>query len=111
MMPADTPLSEITLSPAYRHVQRQLSRWLESGRTGDASAFAVRTALGTLNLVEYDRLSRWLAWLCLAARSRGDSMLAMRLKRLDTALGSAVRLAMHKLPGARRPGQPLQRSA
>lgn len=102
MMPADTALSEVTLSPAYRHVQRLLSTWLESGRiaSGDNSAFAVRTAIGTLDLVEYDRLSRWLAWVCLAARSHGDTTLTARLKQLDIALGSAVRMAMHKLPGA-----------
>lgn len=110
MMPANTALSEVTLSPAYRHVQRLLSTWLESGRiaSGDHSAFAVRTAIGALDLVEYDRLSRWLAWICVAARSRGDSTLAARLKQLDTTLGSAVRMAMHKLPGMVVPGH-LQR--
>lgn len=112
-MPVNTVLSEINLSPAYRQVQRLLSRWLEAGRTrhGDVSAFAVRAALGSLDIVEYDRLSRWLAWICVAARSHGDATLAVRLKRLDTVLGSAVRMAMHKLPGATDPGLPLRLSA
>lgn len=113
MMLAKPVLSEITLSPAYRHVQRQLSKWLESGRVaaGDSSAFAVRTAIGNLNIVEYDRLSRWLAWVCLAARSHGDTTLTARLKQLDIALGSAVRMAMHKLPGTVDAGHLLRLSA
>lgn len=113
MMPANATLPEITLSPAYRHVQRQLAKWLESGRiaAGDSSAFAVRTAIGSLDIAEYDRLSRWLAWVCLAARSHGDATLTARLKQLDLALGSAVRMAMHKLPGSGDAGHLLRLSA
>ena len=112
-MPVNTALSEINLSLAYRQVQRLLSAWLEAERArhDDVSAFAVRAALGRLDIVEYDRLSRWLAWVCLAARSQGDSTLTARLKRLDVVLGSAVRMAMHKLPGAAGPGLPLRLSA
>lgn len=113
-MPVNTALSEINLSPAYRQVQRLLSAWLDAGRAsqGDVSAFAVRAALGSLDIVEYDRLSRWLAWVCLASRSQGDTTLVARLKHLDTVLGSAVRMAMHKLPGnTAGPGLPLRLSA
>ena len=112
-MPVNTVLSEITLSPAYRQVLRLFSGWLEAGRTshGEASAFAVRAALGNLDIVEYDRLSRWLAWMCLAARSQGDTTLATRLKHLDIVLGSAVRMAMHKLPGVAGPELSLRLSA
>ncbi len=101
MMTTYTTLSsEIRLSPPYRQAQRLLAGWIQSRRTvpDDHSVFAVRAALGALGNVEYDRLTRWLAWLEVATVTQGEPALSKRLKRLDTALSSAVRMAAYKLP-------------
>jgi hypothetical protein len=108
MMPAHAPLPEIFLSPAYRHVQRLLAAWLD---TGQGSVFALRAALGALDRVEYDRLSRWLAWSCVAAASHGDARLETRLERLDPRLARTLHAAMDKLPGAPGQGRRLRLSA
>ncbi|HEX7342428.1 MAG TPA: hypothetical protein VF269_09170 [Rhodanobacteraceae bacterium] len=89
----------ITLSPAYRQAQRTLAQWLERGTDSRQVHFIERTTWGLLDAVEHDRLARWLAWLSLAASSRGDTRLATRIQRLDAALDQAITHAMHLLPG------------
>jgi hypothetical protein len=91
--------AERVLSAAYREAQRVLARWLES-RLTDArpSAFTARAALAKLEPHECFSLARWLAWLSVAAASRGDSGLDARLQRLDGALFLTYRQALQRLP-------------
>ncbi len=103
-----TTIAELVLSAPYRSAQRTLAAWLENGNAAARRrAFAVRAALAALDATERDRLARWLAWLCVAARSRGETTLADRIRRLDTVMHAAVEEALARLPS---PGRPLVRS-
>ncbi|WP_445145772.1 hypothetical protein [Dyella sp. Tek66A03] len=94
-----TTIAELSLSKAYRHAQRSLSSWLERGEAGARQgAFVVRAALGGLDATERGRLARWLAWLSVAARSRGKASLEARIHRLDASLHEAVQDALARLP-------------
>ena len=95
-----TTIAELSLSKAYRHAQRSLSSWLERGDAAGArqGAFAVRAALGGLDATERSRMARWLAWLSVAARSRGQASLEGRIHRLDASLHQAVQDALARLP-------------
>lgn len=91
--------AEVKLSAAYREAQRVLTRWLESrGPKPRPSVFTARAALATLEQHERYSLARWLAWLQVAAGSRGEHGLDARLKRLDRALFLAYRHALQRLP-------------
>jgi hypothetical protein len=93
-----TTIAELALSAAYRQAQRALSAWLERGSAEmRRGAFAARAAIAGLDATERHRLARWLAWLCVAARSRGESI-QMRIQRLDTALGMTVEEMLSHLP-------------
>lgn len=103
---------ELHLSAAYRHAQRNLGHWLEQGTTGlRQRAFAVRAALAQLDPVEHHRLARWLAWLCVAAQSRGEANPEARIGRLDPALHRSLLLSLARLPAGigqpRAPGHRL----
>ena len=91
-------LPELALSAPYRQAQRSLAQWLERDRSGARrQVFAVRAALASLNATERHGLSRWLAWLCVAAASRGESVLD-RIQRLDLTLGASTEMALSYLP-------------
>ncbi|PXV59239.1 hypothetical protein SAMN04487785_106159 [Dyella jiangningensis] len=95
-----TTISELSLSPAYRLAQRALALWLERGRGGARqSGFAARVALSGLDAVERGRIARWLAWLEVAAQSRGLASPATRVLRLDASLHQAMQDALARLPG------------
>ncbi|WP_266183871.1 hypothetical protein [Dyella humicola] len=94
-----TTIAELSLSKVYRHAQRTLATWLERGEVGARhGAFAVRAALVGLDATERSRLARWLAWLCVAARSRGVASPEARIRRLDATLHQAVQDALQRLP-------------
>lgn len=101
IMRADATVPCISLSPAYRHAQRVTARWLDGGDNARRTRFALRTAWAALDAMDHDRLVRWLAWLCVAAASHGDTALGARLQRVDAIWGLAITRAMGKLPGAR----------
>jgi hypothetical protein len=89
---------ELVLSAPYRQAQRLLADWLERDRAeAQRHVFAVRMALARLNAAERHSLSRWLAWLCVAAASRGTSVLG-RIRRLDLMLGASTIDALARLP-------------
>jgi hypothetical protein len=93
-----TTTVELALSPAYRHAQRVLAAWLEYGNAeARRGAFAARAALAGLDPAERHRVVRWLAWLHIAARSRGTSLQA-RIQRLDATLCAAVEDMLSRLP-------------
>ena len=95
-----TTIAELSLSPAYRHAQRAMSGWLEHGTARvRQAAFAARAALAGLDAPERGRLARWLAWLEVAARSRGAASPEPRVRRLDASLHRAMQDAMARLPG------------
>ncbi|MBE1160380.1 hypothetical protein [Dyella acidiphila] len=94
-MCATTP--EMALSAAYRKAQRLLAAWLERDRTAHRQVFTLRAAIAGLDARDQHSLSRWLAWLDVAAISRGESILP-RLWRLDPALGTSTELALAQLP-------------
>lgn len=89
---------ELLLSAPYRHAQRVLAEWLERDVI-DAlrQVFTVRAVVASLNAAERHRLSRWLAWLCVAAASRGHSVLG-RIRRLDLTLGESTENILSRLP-------------
>jgi hypothetical protein len=87
----------MALSAAYRKAQRLLAAWLEHDRTAIRQVFAVRAAVAGLTPRDRHSLSRWLAWLSVAAMSRGDSIL-VRIQRLDPALGASTEQALAGLP-------------
>jgi hypothetical protein len=87
----------MALSAAYRKAQRLLSVWLEGGRTARRQVFAIRATIARLDALDRHRLSRWLAWWCVAATSQGKRMLG-RIDRLDPALGASTELALSQLP-------------
>ena len=94
-----TTIAELALSASYRHAQRVLAVWLEHGNAvARRHVFAVRAALAVLDPTERDRLARWLAWLYVAASSRGESMLGKRIQRLDSAMHAAMNEALVRLP-------------
>jgi hypothetical protein len=94
-----TTFTEITLSPAYRAAQRALALWLDSvGPDARRSGFRTRATLAGLNRIDHARMVRWLAWICLAARSQGNPALVLRIQRLDAALGAAVDACLARLP-------------
>ena len=90
-------IPEMALSAPYRKAQRLLSAWMERDRTIHKQVFAVRTAVAALDARDRHSLSRWLAWLCVAAMSRGESILS-RIQRLDAALGASTEGALARLP-------------
>ncbi|MBV8157597.1 MAG: hypothetical protein JO278_08070 [Dyella sp.] len=94
-----TTIAELSLSPAYRLAQRALASWLERGHA-DArlDAFATRAALAGLDATERSRLARWLAWLAVAAGSRGAASPEARIRRLDASLHQAMEDAFKRLP-------------
>ena len=95
-MCATTP--ELRLSAPYRQAQRLLAVWLERGLTrATRQVFALRTAVAALSITERHSLSRWLAWLCVAGASRGESILE-RIRRLDDMLGKSTFDALSRLP-------------
>ncbi|MGC1549729.1 MAG: hypothetical protein WA777_14490 [Rhodanobacter sp.] len=98
-----TTIAELALSAAYRQAQRALAAWLERGSAEmRRGAFATRAAIAGLDDAERHRLARWLAWLCVAARSRGESI-QMRIQRLDAALSMTVEDVLARLPGGMDP--------
>jgi len=116
-MSVDITAPNGALSRTYRHAQRVTAQWLED-ESADAGhvRFALRSAWAALDVVEHDRLVRWLAWLCVAASSRGNARPAARLGQLDATLGQAITRAMRALPGPHRRagasrGRPLRLSA
>jgi hypothetical protein len=90
-------IPEMALSASYRKAQRLLAAWLERDRTAYRQVFAMRRAVAGLDARDRHSLSRWLAWLCVAAISRGESILE-RIQRLDPALGASTELALSRLP-------------
>jgi len=94
-----TTIAELNLSPAYRLTQRALASWLERA-DADArqQAFATRSALAGLDATERGRLARWLAWLAVAAMSRGAASPEGRIRRLDATLHQAMQDAFARLP-------------
>jgi len=93
-----TTIAELRLSPAYRTAQRAIAQWLERGYARGA-AFAVRATLSALDATERSRMARWLAWLQVAAQSRGLVSPAARVQRLDASLHQAMQDALARLPG------------
>jgi hypothetical protein len=87
----------MALSAAYRKAQRQFSQWLEGGRTARRQVFAIRTTIAALDAADRHRLSRWLAWWCVAAMGRGGQVLG-RIDRLDPMLGASTEAALSMLP-------------
>jgi hypothetical protein len=95
-----TTVAELSLSPAYRLAQRALAFWLERGQGAARQAgFAARAALSALDPAERGRIARWLAWLEVAARSRGLASPEARVRRLDASLHQAMQDAFGRLPG------------
>jgi hypothetical protein len=95
-----TTIAELSLSPAYRLAQRALAAWLERGHAGvRQAAFATRAALSGLDATERGRIARWLAWLEVAASSRGQGSPGARIRRLDASLHQAMQDALTRLPG------------
>ena len=95
-----TTVAELSLSPAYRLAQRALASWLERGHGGARlAAFAARSALAALDPTERGRIARWLAWLEVAALSRGLASPEARVRRLDASLHQAMQDAFGRLPG------------
>jgi len=95
-----TTISELSLSPAYRLAQRSLASWLEHGHSGARrAAFIARAALSGLDATERSRIARWLAWLQVAAQSRGAISPEGRIQRLDATLHQAMQDALTRLPG------------
>ncbi|GFZ92271.1 hypothetical protein [Dyella caseinilytica] len=90
-------IPEMALSAGYRKAQRLLSGWLEHDRTARRQVFMMRATIAALSAPDRHSLSRWLAWLHVAAISRGESILA-RIQRLDPALGASTELALARLP-------------
>jgi hypothetical protein len=88
---------EMALSAAYRKAQQGLAAWLERDRTAARQVFDLRAAVAALDARDRHSLSRWLAWLHVAALSRGDSILG-RILRLDPALGASTEKALAGLP-------------
>ncbi|MHA6206038.1 hypothetical protein ACXU4B_16550 [Dyella soli] len=94
-----TTIAELSLSKAYRQAQRAMAAWLERGPAGARQgAFGLRTALAGLDPTERGRLARWLAWLSVAARSRGETLPEGRIQRLDATLHQAMEDALARLP-------------
>ncbi|WP_430392405.1 hypothetical protein [Dyella sp. 20L07] len=94
-----TTIAELSLSPAYRLAQRALASWLERGHAGARqAAFTARAALAGLDATERGRLARWLAWLAVAAQSRGVTSPEARVQRLDATLHQAMEDALARLP-------------
>ncbi|GLQ98384.1 hypothetical protein [Dyella mobilis] len=87
----------MALSAPYRKAQQRLAAWLERDRTATRQVFDLRSALASLDARDRHSLSRWLAWLAVAARSRGESILG-RIQRLDPTLASSTREALKRLP-------------
>ncbi|WP_130619278.1 hypothetical protein [Dyella amyloliquefaciens] len=107
-------IAELSLSPAYRLAQRTTAYWLERGQAGARqAAFAARSALASLDATERSRLARWLAWLVVAAQSRGEESPLGRVRRLDITLHQAMEDALARLPAdmLRTPRQFQRRSA
>ncbi|WP_114241781.1 hypothetical protein [Dyella sp. C9] len=106
-----TTIAELSLSEAYRKAQRALAAWLERGpAAARQDAFAVRAALALVDATERSRLARWLAWLTVAARIRGEASPAPRIQRLDASLHQAMEDAMARLPmGLRETSPRIQR--
>lgn len=97
--PAMSSMTEIQLSPALRAAQRALSAWLErSGSGARCAAFGARAAVTKLDPTDHGRLTRWLAWICIAAASGDGFAQKKRIQRLDSALGNAVAREMERLP-------------
>jgi hypothetical protein len=90
-------IPEMALGAAYRKAQRLLAEWLERDRTARRQVFNVRAAVAALDARDRHTLSRWLAWLNVAAMSRGESILG-RLHWLDPALGTSTEGALSRLP-------------
>ncbi|WP_147293332.1 hypothetical protein [Dyella monticola] len=90
-------IPEMALSAPYRKAQRLLSAWLEGGRTARRQVFTIRAVLPALDAADKHRLSRWLAWLCVAAGARGEWLLR-RIERLDPAFGASTAAALLQLP-------------
>ncbi|WP_233839860.1 hypothetical protein [Dyella sp. 2HG41-7] len=88
---------ELALSAHYRKAQRLLSAWLDADWTARRQVFAIRTALAALDATDRHRLTRWLAWWCLAVAGRGEWLLG-RIERLDPVLGASTELALSMLP-------------
>lgn len=94
---------QIHLTPTYRRAQRKLAGWLEAGpRDARRAAFGARAAVAALDAVDHTRLARWLAWVCLAERSRGRDDTGVRVEWLDAALGAATREQLRRLPAGDR---------
>jgi len=87
----------MTLSAGYRKAQRLLSGWLEHDRTARRQVFTIRATIAALSAPDRHSLSRWLAWLQVAAVSRGESIM-LRIQRLDPVLGTSTELALARLP-------------
>jgi hypothetical protein len=87
----------MTLSAGYRKAQRLLSGWLERDRTARRQVFTIRATIAALSASDRHSLSRWLAWLQVAAVGRGKSILA-RVQRLEPALGASTESALARLP-------------
>ncbi|NII12289.1 hypothetical protein [Oleiagrimonas sp. C23AA] len=107
-----TTYTEIKLEPAYRQALRSVATWLErAGGDARRAAFAARSALANLTLVDGERLARWLAWQCLAAHSQGNVSLLSRIQRLDGELAARVKTQLMRLPLAAEVTLPMRRSA
>jgi len=92
-------IAELTLSGPYRHAQRTLAAWLEQGHAvARRRTFAARIALAALNAPERHQLARWLAWLTVAAQSRGVATPHNRVLRLDASLHQAMEDVLARLP-------------
>ena len=92
-------IPEIHLSPALRAAQRAVAAWLErGGADARRAAFAARTSLALLDRTDHARLTRWLAWICLAGTSQGSQAAQARIQRLDPRLGSRIAGEMERLP-------------
>ncbi len=89
-----TTIAEMALSAPYREAQRTLAAWLDRDTTTARrqKAFSARTAMTRLNSVERHALARWLAWLCLAADTRGENSLL----RLPLYVGRKLQKATRK---------------
>lgn len=95
---AMSTVTEIQLSPALRAAQRALSAWLEhSGSDARQAAFGARAALATLDRTDHGRLTRWLAWICIASAGREGLAPERRIQRLDAALGNAISVEIERL--------------
>jgi hypothetical protein len=89
---------ELVLSTPYRQAQRLLAAWLERDVVEALrQVFVVRAVVAGLSAVEQHSLSRWLAWLCVSAASREESILG-RIRRLDSSLGASTEKALSHLP-------------